>query len=94
MTTEQIREIEDHLSNEIPEAVFIGEPDKRHLYFPAICGVDPNGERIVYDRDKLVECLAREMNSTIAEAEEWVEFNVVRSLKHTGDHAPVIMETL
>lgn len=55
----------------------------------AIIGIDVN-ERVVYDFDKMVECLVDE-NCDEEMAIDWIEYNTIRSLPYKGDRAPIIM---
>ena len=84
------------------EAVLIGNADNRVNYFPAIVEFDVEKGVVVYDYDELAECFAEEfrksdeaagpasMEDALSDAYEWVEFNVIRSLPYTGEHAPVV----
>lgn len=55
----------------------------------AIIGMDVN-ERVVYDFDKMVECLVDE-DCNEESAIEWIEYNTIRSLPYQGERAPIIM---
>lgn len=68
----------------------IGDTD-REKYYPAIIGLARDLSRVVYNYDKLIECFMKENDWSYEEAEEWVEYNVVRALPYYGEHAPVIL---
>lgn len=87
-------DLADYLSDTCPSAILIGTADERKSYFPAIVGIDYNAERVVYSRDKLVECFVSSDGMTEEEAVEWVEYNIDRALPYWGEHAPIIMDDL
>ena len=63
-------------------------------YFPgyesAIIGVTDD-DRVAYDYHRL--CLAEMANAgcTYEEAEEWVQFNTLRSIPYMGSQSPVVI---
>lgn len=69
----------------------IGNAD-REKYYPAIIGLAKDKSHIAYSFGKLVICFMESNNWTYDEAEEWVEYNVVRALPYYGDKAPVILD--
>jgi len=58
-------------------------------YDEAIIGVDSN-ERVVYDYDKMVECLMSEEKMSYEEAVEWIDYNTIRALPYMPK-SPIIM---
>ena len=87
-------DLADYLSGTCPSAILIGSDEERKSYFPAIIGIDYNAGRVVYSRDKLVECFVSCSGMTEEEAVEWVEYNIDRALPYWGEHAPIIMDDL
>lgn len=87
-------QIEEFLSNHCPDAVLIGEVNERKNYYPAIIGVDSNNERVIYDRERLIECFVMCNKWSYEDASEWVSYNVDRSLPYSGPNAPIIMESI
>ena len=68
------------------DAVILRNPD----YADAIIGTTSDG-RVVYDFDRMVDCLVEEDGMTAEEAVEFIEYNTVRALPYAGARAPVIM---
>lgn len=70
--------------------------DNTHALFAegfddAIIGVDIDSERVVYDKDKMIELLVAEgMKPT--DAIEYLEFNVWGA--YVGVHTPIYVDTL
>ena len=87
-------DLADYLSDMCPSAILIGAADERKSYFPAIIGIDYNAERVVYSRDKLVECFVSSDGMTEEEAVEWIEYNIDVLCRIGGEHAPIIMDDL
>ena len=69
----------------------IGDSDRRE-YYSAIIGLAKDNSHIAYSRDKLIECFMQADNISYEEAEEWVEYNVERSLPYYGEHSSVILD--
>ena len=59
----------------------------------AIIGTSHNG-RVVYDFDKMVECLAKEENMTVEEAMDFICYNTIRSIPYMGSDAPIVLYPL
>lgn len=61
----------------------------------ALMGLAQNahGTVAVYDREKCIEIFQRDMES-YEEAEEWFEYNTIRSLAYAGELAPIFMTGL
>lgn len=67
-------------------AIVFENPD----YDAAICGVSQDGQ-VIYDYELMVQSLMQEDGMTEEEAEEFIEFNTIRSLPYAGEGAPIIM---
>jgi hypothetical protein len=59
----------------------------------AIVGIT-NEDRVVYDFDKLVEALVTNEHMKLHEAQEYIEYNVIRALPYIKEQAPVILYSL
>ena len=77
-----------------PDVVLIGDERTRGDYLDAVVGIDCNRGRVVYSRDRLIECFMEHDGMSYDEATEWVEYNIDRSLPYWGEHAPVIVDNL
>ena len=71
------------------DAIIFCGPD----YDDAVIGVTEDG-RVVYDFDKMVECLQRDDGMTEEEAIEFIEYNTIRALPYAGATAPIIVYRL
>lgn len=56
----------------------------------AIIGIDVSSERLIYDKEKMVEILSSEMS--IEDAIEFLEFNTWSA--YVGEHTPIYMDKL
>lgn len=82
----------EFLDEMVPGAIVLGsEGHDRERLFPAIVGIDYNSSRLIYSRPKLVQCFMESDGMTEEEAEEWIDYNVDRSLPYFGPQAPIIM---
>lgn len=70
------------------DSVVFEDPD----YDDAIVGYDSNG-RIIYNFDKMVECLMKDDGMEYEEAVEFIEYNTIRSLPYV-QNGPIIMYDL
>lgn len=70
------------------DAVFFSNPS----YDEAIIGVSHDG-RVVYDYDKMLNCLMKKEGWELNEAIEWIEYNAIRSLPYYKN-APIIITTM
>lgn len=61
-------------------------------YDDAIIGTTHDG-RVVYDFDKMCDCLCR-TGMKVEEAIEFIEYNAVRAIPYAGASAPVVMYPL
>ena len=64
-----------------------------YSYDDALIGVT-DGNRAVYDFNKMVEWLIETEGFTDIDAIEWIEYNTVRALPYYGDTAPLIIYPL
>jgi len=90
--TDTADELEAMLNSELEGAVLIGDEGDRKNYYPAIVGIDWINGRVVYDRDKLVQCFVKSSEMSYEDADEWVSYNVERSIPYWGPKAPIIMQ--
>ena len=70
------------------ELVFLDDADE------AIIGIVVDGLedcRIAYSKRKFLEILQKQ-GMTESEAEEWYEYNTLRSLPYMGKHSPIFLE--
>lgn len=77
------RELLNELGHE--EAIVFENPS----YDEAIIGIDSN-ERVVYDFDKMAECLMKEDGMSYEDAIEFIEYNTIRSLPYMPN-SPIVM---
>jgi hypothetical protein len=56
----------------------------------AIIGIDVLSERLIYDKEKMVEILSAEMS--VEDAIEFLEFNTWCA--YVGEHTPIYMDKL
>jgi len=56
----------------------------------AIIGIEVLSERLIYDKEKMVEILSAEMS--VEDAIEFLEFNTWCA--YVGDHTPIYMDKL
>ena len=104
MTVDEVKEFLK--KDSMQEAVLIGSKDEREKYYPAIVGFDEEKGRVIYDYFLLCECFANEFRKSDEEdgtlvvdhdyyldGNEWVDYNVIRSLPYWGEHAPIVKGT-
>jgi len=70
------------------EAIVFENPD----YDAAIIGVDSIG-RVIYDLEKMTECLHEE-GMSYEDALDFIGYNTVRSLPYMGPKAPIVMRSV
>ena len=70
---------------EIAQASIFVNPD----FDNAIIGITTD-DRVVYDYDLMIESLAKKDNMSLDEAQEFIDYNTVRTLPYMPN-APVIM---
>ena len=71
------------------DAVIFENPD----YDSAIIGVSDDN-RVVYDYDKMVECLVKEDGMEYDEAMEFIDYNTIRACPYMGDKAPIVLKRI
>lgn len=74
----------------LEESVVFENPD----YEDAIIGWDENSGRIIYDYEKMVECLMNEDGMEYDEAVEFIDYNTVRACPYMGERAPIILKNI
>jgi hypothetical protein len=74
----------------LEESVVFENPD----YEDAIIGWDENSGRIIYDYEKMVECLMNEDGMEYDEAAEFIDYNTVRACPYMGERAPIILKSI
>jgi len=74
----------------LEESVVFESPD----YEDAIIGWDENSGRIIYDYEKMVECLMNEDGMEYDEAAEFIDYNTVRACPYMGERAPIILKSI
>lgn len=74
----------------LEESVVFESPD----YEDAIIGWDENSGRIIYDYEKMVECLMNEDGMEYEEAAEFIDYNTVRACPYMGERAPIILRSI
>jgi hypothetical protein len=74
------------LDHGLDDAIIFENPD----YDAAIIGVS-HDDRVIYDYDKMVQCLMEEDGMTSLEAAEFIDYNTLRAIPYAGDGAPIVM---
>lgn len=59
-------------------------------YDDAIVGVTDEGN-VVYDFNKMVDCLVEHDGMTREEAVEFIEYNTIRAIPYAGECAPIVI---
>lgn len=62
-------------------------------YDTAILGYTEDG-RIVYSYDLMVEWLVKNDDMDSIDAQEWIDYNVIRTVPYMGEKQPIIVYTL
>jgi hypothetical protein len=63
-------------------------------YDSAIIGYDEITQRVVYDYEKMVECLVKEDGMEYDEAMEFIDYNTIRACPYMGENAPIILKKI
>ena len=63
-------------------------------YDDAIIGYDEITQRVVYDYEKMVECLVKEYRMEYDEAMEFIDYNTIRACPYMGENAPIILKKI
>lgn len=86
-TTEEVRNaIVEQYGEEVLENVSMFE---NPAFINAIVGVDQHHKKIVYDYNKMVECLMEEDEMTEEEAVEFIDYNTLRTVPYM-ENPPII----
>ena len=95
-TMMELEDIIAYVTDNNPNAMMFRNPD----FLDAVIGytINANGTPVlVYDYNKMIECLAKEYNESedpATDAIEWVEYNTLRTLPYMQeDGRPVIIYT-
>ena len=64
-----------------------------HSYEDAIIGVT-ECDRIVYDYEKMIECLSRAEGWNVEDCSEWIDRNIIPLLSYLDDKSPLIMHPI
>ena len=62
-------------------------------YDDAIIGLSAD-DKVVYAFSKMVDAVVKAENLTVEQAQEYIEYNVIRALSYLGDKAPVVVYSL
>ena len=62
-------------------------------YEDAILGYTEGGS-LVYSYNKMIEYLVRKEGMDEIDAQEWIDYNVIRTIPYMGDKAPIIVYEL
>jgi len=62
-------------------------------YETAILGYTADGN-LVYSYEKMIEWLADNNNMDYLTAQEWIDYNVIRTVPYMGDKQPIIVYDL
>lgn len=89
-TAEVRRAISESYSEELGESVSLFE---NPAFTGAIIGVDPEAKKVVYDYNKMVECLMNEDGMTEEEAVEYIDYNTIRTLPYIPN-APIVVSPI
>lgn len=68
------------------DLVVFDNPD----YDAAIIGVS-HDDRVIYDYDKMIECLMVVEQMTEEEAADFISYNTIRAIPYAGDCPPIVM---
>ena len=62
-------------------------------YDDAIIGISSD-DRVVYDYDKMVECLMLEDGMSMEEAQDFIDYNTLRALPYAGNCGPIVVYSI
>jgi hypothetical protein len=63
-------------------------------YDDAIIGYDEITQRVVYDYEKMIECLINEDGMEYDEAIDFIDYNTIRACPYMGDKAPIVLRKI
>ena len=85
-----MKELKDFLGERgFKDAVVLESPD----YLSAIVGVSDDG-RVIYDYEKMAQCLMETEGMDYEEAMEFVNFNTLGAVPYMGDKRPIILNKI
>ena len=86
----ELTDLKDYLRDiDMGDAVLFEGPD----YADAIIGTSEDG-RVVYQFDKMVECLMEHDGMDMEDAVDFVEVNSIGSLSVAGEKAPIVVYSI
>ena len=89
-----IEEIDCWAENLEADVVLLGSREDRHEYADAIVGVvSVPKPAVVYLRSKVIEVFEKQ-GMSYNEAEEWYEYNTVRSMPYMRDNPPILVDDI
>lgn len=80
--------IRDEIQEYTTDACILTE----EYYDSAIVGISTD-DRVVYAFTKMVDALANAENMTPEQAQEYIEYNILRAIPYLGDKAPIIVHS-
>lgn len=80
--------IREELESYTTDAVVLTE----EYYDEAIVGISTD-DRVVYSFVKMVEALSKAENLTEEQAQEYIEYNILRSIPYLKEKAPIIIHS-
>jgi hypothetical protein len=90
-----IAAIDEMADDECEEVILLGERDERVDFAPAILGVTRHPHlAVVYSAKAVIQCLMQINDWDNETAEEWYDYNIIRSISYMGDRAPVFVEDI
>ena len=91
-TTEEVRQaIADQFGEEALDGVCMFENSG---FVDAIVGFDAHHKKVVYDYEKMIECLMNEDGMTDEEAIEFLDYNTLRTVPYMENPPIIIMPIL
>lgn len=78
------------------EEAGVEEEDQALLFGPSgaydnsIIGFTDDG-RAVYDYNRMIDELMEDDGISEEEAQEWIDYNTIRSIPYYGEHAPIVV---
>jgi hypothetical protein len=74
----------------LDESIVFENPD----YDAAIVGYDENSGRVIYDIEKMAECLMNDDNMSYEDAIDFISYNTLRALPYAGENGPIVMRNI
>lgn len=69
------------------DTTFFVDPD----YISAVIGISTD-DRVVYSYEKMVEFLVNSDGMAYEDAEEFIEYNTIRTIPYMGKNSPIIVK--